>query len=213
MNYQLPYDVKEKIEKNIILRIITFFLLEVLVVAFIVLTPGLLSNVPEYQYFLFCAVAVAIPVFICGIHKMVFDRTWSGKIIGVRIKNVPGRLRGSGRGVSYDWNDAICLTIRKSNGRIIEYNAEKFLKGYDPMVLNRKTSKVSDSFENYKAGDSVYHFFGTKGLVVYRPGETNNKFCVLCGTQQSVHNERCNDCGYTLIDPKHIYETKHGKLN
>ena len=213
MNYQLPYDVKEKIEKNTIFRIITFFLLEVLVVAFIVLTPGLLSNVPEYQYVLFCAVAVAIPVFICGIHKMVFDRTWSGRIIGVRIKNVPGRLRGSGRGVSYDWNDAICLTVRKSNGRIIEYHAEKFLKGYDPMVLNRKTSKVSDSFENYKAGDSVYHFFGTKGLVVYRPGETNNKFCVLCGTQQSVHNERCNDCGYTLIDPKHIYETKHGKLN
>lgn len=213
MNYQLPYDVKEKIEKNTIFRIITFFLLEVLVVAFIVLTPGLLSNVPEYQYVLFCAVAVAIPVFICGIHKMVFDRTWSGKIIGVRIKNVPGRLRGSGRGVSYDWNDAICLTIRQSSGRIIEYNAEKFLKGYDPMVLNRKTSKVSDSFENYKAGDSAYHFFGTKGLVVYRPGDENHKFCVLCGTQQSVHNERCNDCGYTLIDPKHIYETKHGKLN
>ena len=37
MNYQLPYDVKEKIEKNTIFRIITFFLLEVLVVAFIVL--------------------------------------------------------------------------------------------------------------------------------------------------------------------------------
>ena len=35
MNYQLPYDVKEKIEKNTIFRIITFFLLEVLVVAFI----------------------------------------------------------------------------------------------------------------------------------------------------------------------------------
>ena len=213
MNYQLPYDVKEKIEKNTIFRIITFFLLEVLVVAFIVLTPGLLSNVPEYQYVLFCAVAVAIPVFICGIHKMVFDRTWSGKIIGVRIKNVPGRLRGSGGGVSYDWNDAICLTVRQSSGRIIEYNAEKFLKGYDPMVLNRKTSKVSDRFENYKAGDSVYHFFGTKGLVVFRPGETNNKFCVLCGTQQSEHNVRCNDCGHTLIDPKHIFETKQSKLN
>ncbi len=211
MDYQLPYDVKEKIEKNTILRIITFFLLEVLVVAFIILTPGLLSNAPEYQYVLFCAVAVAIPVFICGIHKMIFDRTWSGKIIGVRIKNVPGRLRGSGGGVSYDWNDAICLTVRKSNGRIIEYNVEKFLKGYDPMVLNRKSSKVSDSFENYKAGDSVYHFFGTKGLVVYRPGETNNKFCVLCGTQQSEHNERCNDCGHTLIDPGYIYETKHSK--
>lgn len=98
---------------------------------------------------------------------MIFDRTWSGKIIGVRIKNVPGRLRGSGRGVSYDWNDAICLAVRKS--------------------------------------------IGTKGLVVYRPGETNNKFCVLCGTQQSVHNERCNDCGHTLIDPGHIYETKHSK--
>ena len=211
MDYQLPYDVKEKIEKNTIRRIITFFLLEVLVVAFIVLTPGLLSNVPEYQYVLFCAVAVAIPVFICGVHKMLFDRTWSGKIIGVRIKNVPGRLRGSGGGVSYDWNDAICLTIRKSNGRLIEYNVEKFLKGYDPMVLNNKKSKVSDSFEKYKAGDSVYHFFGTKGLVVYRPGETNNKFCVLCGTQQSVHNERCNDCGHTLIDPGHIHETKHSK--
>ena len=213
MNYQLPYDVKEKIEKNTIFRIITFFLLEVLVVAFIVLTPGLLSAAPKYQYVLFCAVAVAIPVFICGIHTMIFDRTWSGKIIGVRIKNVPGRLRGSGNGLSYVWDDAICLTIRRSNGRIIEYSAESFAKGYLPKDLkpHHASPKVSDSFENYKAGDSVYHFFGTKGLVVYRPGETNNKFCVLCGTQQSVHNERCNDCGHTLIDPGHIYETKHSK--
>ncbi len=215
MNYQLPYDVKEKIEKKTIFRIITFFLLEVLVIVFITLTPGFLSEVPEYQYVLFCAVAVAIPVFICGIYKMVFDRTWSGKIIGVRIKNVPGRLRGSGRGVSYDWNDAICLTICKSNGRIFEYNAESFVKGYSPLLLNynAQSHKISDHFEMYKAGDSIYHLFGTKGLVVYRPGEANNKFCVLCRTQQSDHNERCNDCGHTLIDPKYIYETKHSKLN
>ena len=211
MKYQLPYVVKEEIEKKTPKRLIIFFLLEVLVAAFIILTPGLLAETSKFQYILFRAVLALIPVFICGIHKMLLDRTWSGKIIGVRIKNVPGRLRGSGRGVSYDWNAAICFTNRKSNGRLIEYNAEKFLKGYDPMVLNNKKSKVSDSFENYKAGESVYHFFGTKGLVIYRPGETDKKYCVLCGTKQSGHTVKCNGCGHTLIDPGHIYETKHSK--
>lgn len=207
MNIKLPDDIRRKVRKNIIVRLSIFLLLEVLVVVAVFLTWERISDLPRYQIILICTVEFLLPVFISKIYKLVFDSSWCGKIIGVRTRSVPGKLYSTGSGRAYQsWDDVICLTIRKSNGKIIEYNAESFLPQYTSNVLmpsmenyNNK-SDISDSIDNYRAGDTVYHFYGLKRLLVCSSDTPDRHICIICGMKHNTKSEKCVLCGHTLMN-------------
>lgn len=202
MNIKLPDDIRRKVKKNIIVRLSIFLLLEVLVGVAVFLTWERISHLPSNQIMLICTVEFLLPVFISKVYKLVFDSSWYGTIIGIRTKSVPGKLHSTGSGRAYQaWDDVICLTIRKSNGKIIEYNAESFLPQYTSNVMENYNNKsdISDSIDNYRAGDTVYHFYGLKRLLVCSSDTPDRHICIVCGMKHNTKSEKCVLCGHTLI--------------
>lgn len=188
---KLPKDLKRNIIRKICLR---FLALAVMLAAsvFVIFRYGDALSTGEDHHFwfgiAFKGVMLLIPFVVSGVPLKLFDTTFSGKIMSVKIKDVLDTMSKTTINPSqlYYRPDATLL-IDTTDGRV------EFRK----ISGGKKHPEIP--IDLYAKGKDVFHLYGSH-LTVVMPGKDDLKCqCAVCGYWNDVENERCAVCSHTLI--------------
>ena len=86
--------------------------------------------------------------------------------------------------------NTIYLSVEQPNGKLI------YKKAYSGKA------RLQQNINAYNEGDLVFHLYGTNTVVVLPEANDGSVHCSVCGFSNNISNDKCRDCGYSLI--KHI---------
>ncbi len=146
-----------------------------------------------YEYFaekmnVFSAVTIwillcTVPFFIMKGHKLLFDKSWEGKILHLNYTKVVKSSPFSSRRIAYV---NILEILVECNGKT------KMVTLYCP--------KPEEMFP-FKVGDTICHYKGTGYPVFGIESESGEQFCPICGTVNHPGARECFYCDHTIIKP------------
>ena len=197
-NPTLPNDIKHYVKISIIKRIAIccslFAFLGTLIFFFgDLLFPNESENI-KTSFFLFI---MLLPFVISGVPHKLLGSTWHGKIINVDVKTVYASYMVGIRPWPYEKN-IITLTIEKENGKTV-FKEVKSLGIENPAKKNRYVSgKIEQCTDDYKIGDTIYYFYGLPYPIITENSQ-EHRFCAVCGHKNPNGNDKCFNCGYTII--------------
>ncbi len=186
---ELPKDLKRFSIRKVLVRIIPCFILTAAIAGVLIAwgdvilkTDVLPFKISAYILFL------SIPFVACGVPFKLINRSYYGTIEGVDIKTV------------YSSKD----TVRVANRLIHRANAYYLdIKTDDGKSLNIKIDeKYTDIIGDrhlYKAGDRVFHLYGSKQIIVLPTDREETLRCPICGYTNEKENDTCRECLHTLI--------------
>lgn len=150
-------------------------------------------------YQIICIIFIPLFFAILAAFKLkLFDHSWQGTIIAVKIKEGVGTFSVGGRPWPYTKNDII-ITIRKNNKKIVEYTpmslGVKERTWIDPYVVG----KIENHIDEYGIGDSVYHFYGFDYLFHVHKSPLSTCRCIVCGEKNDTNRGTCWNCNHSLI--------------
>ena len=132
-----------------------------------------------------CILGMVTPFFLLKLHKDVFDRSWEGKIISRKIREVSASGGGTyvnkitGKpGYSSATKQYITLTVHTDK---------------DVIILDRPGKELA----RFGAGERLRHIKGTKYLQACRPSGVRD--CVMCGAIIREDGNTCPHCGFSLV--------------
>lgn len=197
---KIPEDIKKYALKRRLLRI-GLCLLTIGIISLIFFTnldSVLDSSYTKIRIAIYLA-AVIFTAFMFGIPKLIFEKSFVGKIVELDIVTKTesdmrmGFVESLYRRV---WINAI---IELKNGKRIHKE-----------IASRRTQRLTvpskfqrgadDSFlaNQYSIGDTVIYIAGTKYCQVYSDNK-ENLTCVVCGEFSNFDNTSCEHCGHTIM--------------
>ena len=197
----LPKDIQKHVRTNVLKCVIPFAILEIVlgIILFFYGKTLFPTDVKGFQILCYFLV-LTIPFFITKFPFKIIDRSWSGEIIQVQYKSRltaywGGRLRARTEQV-------VIIKVRMPNGEILRKEAmicEQ--RPFRPGVADGEvvTSKLENHLSEYEIGDTVYHFYGLKQLLVVRKDKQNFVRCLVCSQSNTNDREECWGCGHSLI--------------
>lgn len=200
----LPCDVTEYINKRYRKRLVICLVIEMLIITMLILFGellfGSLHDIARYSLY---GVIVAVPIFLTGVLAKVFDKSFEGEVIDVKVRSVyaasnEAKPRLYGKNI-------IELAVKKEDGKVdfIDVKEHPYTTDNLHWLTNRYTdlgTKRPEHFlGDYKVGYKVYHFRGIKGYLVVDPDRDDLAYCVVCGGRESSSETICKNCGHTLI--------------
>jgi hypothetical protein len=205
----LPYDIRHYVRKNIIKRIILCVLIVALdIVAYFICNQYFTDNLGFVNMIAIFVAAGFCGISATGIFKYVFDRSWCGEVINVKVETVYNATSfGSSRGCARYEENVIWLYIKKPNGKIIIHDAIRLAIAMDTPYRRLQAhidkyvnvGKIENEIKNYSVGDKVYHFYGVPHLFVHHIEDMSRVSCIVCGMKNPAANKVCGECGHTLI--------------
>ena len=203
MQNALPKDFKKYVITGICCRLLICF---AALTAFIVLAAiygdeflfrtEQLSNNKVFVYILICGLIC----FVCGVPKRFFDSTFTGTVEKVSVvSGYDSEARGqrqspiNSRTVSHRAFKAVntvFITVRTSKNKLLTRK-----------VYCEGSGNGTNYDDLFKAGDKVFHLFGTKHYVNLSKSNTQKITCPVCGSQNPIENSSCGYCGHSLIKP------------
>ena len=179
---EIPEDITRTIKKRLILRVVSFVLLEALLifVAYF-FSKGSGINATEITY----CIAVIAPFAITRIPFCFFDKTYIGTIRRVDVETVAKTE----------------TAMKLFNKNIITVFIEKEDGGMEVRKANEGKIKNSGIVGEYKEGDIAIHLYGTDFIVPlsHNVSKALNKKCFICGQTSPNEAEKCYHCGHTLL--------------
>lgn len=132
-----------------------------------------------------CLIGMAAPFFLLKLHKDVFDRSWEGKIVSRKIRDVSS----SGDGLYFNR-----LTRKASfSSATRQYITLTVHTGKDVIILDRPGKELA----HFGAGERLRHIKGTKYLQSLRQNGVRD--CVMCGALVREEGNTCPHCGMSMV--------------
>ena len=132
-----------------------------------------------------CLIGMAIPFFALKLHKDVFDKSWEGKIVSRKIRDVSA----SGDGMYFNR-----LTRKASfSSATRQYITLTVHTGKDVIILDRPGKELA----RFGVGERLRHIKGTKYLQSLRKDGSSD--CVMCGAIIRESGNTCPHCGFSLV--------------
>ena len=195
----LPKDIRNYICKRFMFRLLKFLILAAMSSFLIYFLNDRIMERCHILVYTGLLVGLGImPFWVSEIPMKMFDSSWRGIVKAVDIKEETGTVTVSTRVFPYTKHIFI-LTVEKENGKIVKVKAKEY--GYK----RYKSSKVPHAgdiqhhLNDYKEGDTVYHFYGLTELFVIGKNRPMNVNCVVCGSENPRKACCCHHCGHTLL--------------
>ena len=204
----LPCDIVKCVRRNIIKRIVlSAFIVIADIVAYFICNQYFMNNFGFINMIAIFVAAGNCGISATGIFKYVFDRSWCGEVIKVKVETVNNVASSGGWGTIFQEN-VIRLHIKKPTGKIIIYDAVK-LGARDDIPQRRIVAHIYNKYinignidnevKNYSIGDRVYHFYGLPHLFIHHIEDMSRVPCIVCGIKNPASNKVCGECGHTLV--------------
>ncbi len=198
----LPYSLKRK-RRNLILCRIALCVVLFSVFLFVILACGdKLFSVPEkYEVTrsLIYLLVLLLPFVITGVPIKLIDRSWSGTVAAVDVKESVGAYKRSlGRYGIYTKHDLV-LRITKDDGHEIEYTALSLGVKYKPSQEFSEVGKIEYHTSEYRVGDRVHKYYGFKYLYISNRNDQDGKHCIVCGSNNNIEHKKCWSCNSELV--------------
>ncbi len=131
----------------------------------------------------FASIFMSVPFLITGFPHKTNDKTYIGRVEKATVKTTYSGTVGKYN----NFVNTIYLTITTPDGK-------KLKKKVYSANANQK-----QSYSLYEIGDTVFHLYGTKSVVVL-PRKNDSHFeCAVCEDVNAIANTVCRSCGHTLI--------------
>ena len=193
----LPVDIENHVRAKVTKRIASCFALLLLFSLILYFGGERLFGYSRESKIICYTIVILLPFFITGVPIKLIDRSWSGKVVSVKIKTAVAYHTESGsRGVPYTKNTIILLVDTDHGTKRITVN--EFGSKLHNGASVPSEGKIEHHTDDYSVGDSVFHFYGLDHPFVIRQN-SDTVDCVVCGTQNKGENKTCYDCGHTLI--------------
>ena len=199
----LPLSLRIK-RRNRILRKIVICAILFFAFLFIILVFGeVLFSVPEKYAVtksLIYLLVLLLPFAITGVPVKLIDKSWSGTVLAVDVKESVGSYKRSlGKYGIYTKHDLV-LKIQKDDGREIEYTALSLGVKYKPSQEFSEVGKIEYHTSEYRVGDRVHKYYGFKYLYISNRNDQDGKPCIVCGSNNNIEHSRCWSCGSEMIE-------------
>ena len=202
MNKRLPNDIVKYINRKVARCVIIFVILESIAIGISILSwEYLATNTNIVFHICILFFLYIIPFFASGLPFKLIDKSWSGVVTEVFIKEETGTYTSGGiRSFPYVKN-VIYLQVQKDNGKEVRVVAREFGIRSRAGFPVPNEGDVTMHLDEYCVGDRVYHFYGLKhNYIVKNKSEIIE--CVICGSHNQKERSDCLNCGYTLIKNK-----------
>ncbi len=185
----LPKDLQKYCRKIILKRVIPCIVLISVFVTILALWGNNIFNIDNKYIQISCYIVVMlIPFVITGVPKKLIDSTYYGTIKKVDIVTTmdnDSSVKPTSEHIHL--KDTIYLSIERPDGKLI------YKKAYGCKA------RLQQKLNKYCEGDSVFHLYGTNTVVVLPDSTDNTVLCAVCGSSNNIEDDKCRDCGYSLI--------------
>ncbi len=188
-----PKDIRRTVVLKIIGEILTVSFISVMLCVLLYFWGDKFFKISEWGAFNITIIYILIilmPFLVCKIPFKYFDRSWTGKIIEIRIDNdrtYPSSFNDKGlKRFAVKDIKVLIAVIMTDDGKIIE------------KVLARQTSENSLPVNKFMEGDRVGHLYGTKFIQIIPSSPNCQINCVVCGASNSQNNNVCRNCNHSL---------------
>ncbi len=185
----LPKDLRKYCRRKILTRIIPCAILVCIFATILMLWGKSIFNTDNKEFQVSCYILVMlIPFVLTGVPHKLIDRTYYGTVKKVDIVTTTDNKSSvkPTRENLYTKN-TIYLIIQQPSGKTI------YKKVY------RGKASFQQNINTYHEGDSVFHLYGTNAVVVLPDTTKATVHCVVCGSSNNIENDKCQDCGHSLI--------------
>lgn len=195
----LPVALKKKRNRDIFARVILCVLLLALLIVVIVLWGEKVFPFPRsaprrVAY----AILMLIPFAVTGVPHRLIDRSFSGTVLAVNVKEGTGSYRMGSSIWPYTKHDLV-LTVQRDIGKTIKYTALSVGIKNHPSSPVPNIAKIEYQTDNFSVGDRVHKYYGFRHLFVEPKTEVDRKYCIVCGTKNDNDQSFCWSCHSELI--------------
>ena len=201
----LPLSLKKKIAQRIIIRSIACTLLLAIFIFVIAMWGNRIFPTTQSHHLgyaglriMFYVIFLLIPFIITGVPFKLIDKSWSGTITKVEIKENLGTKSNPRYVYVYPKQDLI-LTIRREDGKEIQKTVLSLVEKFEPGIDSSHIGKTFYHSHKYNIGDRVYKYYGFKHLYLVPESYQNTKICICCGSPNKTEDKSCWYCHSELI--------------
>ena len=185
----LPKDLQAYCRKRILKRVIPCIILISILSIILALFGRIIFNTDNTAFRVSCYIVVMlIPFIITGVPHKLIDSTYYGTVRKVDIVTAADNDSPVKPTREHLYlKNTVYLTIEQPNGKLI------YKKAYS---IN---ARLQQSINTYNAGDAVFHLYGTETVVVLPDANDGYVHCSVCGSSNSIENDKCRNCNHSLI--------------
>ena len=200
---EVPYAITYYARRRTVKRTVTVSLLTIgLLLVFLFFGRDILGDkIPPVPFVLITAVIVLLPVLLSRLPALLLDRSFTGKVTGIRVKTA---IKPTGRGG---------VRIDRATRLPTHGNASRqylLVRSYSLTVLTkdgkRRHIPITDeaAAKSFRVGDAVGHVKGTSGayLIAGEGSATRPRPCIICSAMGSPEATECNCCGMPYVTVK-----------
>lgn len=200
---EIPYAITYYARREMLKRTVTVSLLTLgLLLVFLFFGRDILGEkLPPLPFALITAAIVLCPLIFSRLPALLLDRSFSGKVTGLRVKTT---IKPTGRGgVRID--RATRLPTHGNSSR--QY---LLVRNYSLTVLTKDGKRrhipitAEAAAKSFRVGDTVGHVRGTCGAyLIDGEGSTlRPRPCIICSAMGSPDATECNCCGMPYVTVK-----------
>ena len=189
---KLPDDLKKFARLSKLKPVLIFILCEMTVFLICILTKDLMYNteyIAKYKIIghVFYIILFIVPLFICGFRPALYDKTYIGTVEKVKVSTTQDYQRSFKPTIDTGYKrNTVYLYVRDQNGDV------------EKRKVYTTRSRDNQELDYFKAGDKVFHIYGSKYTVLIpKPSDTMAQ-CAVCGITTDINEGYCHKCGYTL---------------
>ena len=188
----LPKDLQIYCRNRILKRVIPCIILISVFATVLTLWGNVIFNTDNKAFQASCYIVVMlIPFAITGVPHKLIDSTYYGTVKKVDIVTTTDNDSSVKPTREYLYlKNTIYLSVEQPNGKLI------YKKAYSGKA------RLQQNINAYNEGDLVFHLYGTNNVVVLPDANDSSVNCSVCGSSNSIENDKCRNCGHSLI--KHI---------
>ena len=200
-NICLPEDIHKYVRKKVVLCVSKFLIFEIIAAAiciYLFMWEDFQAKTTIISKCLLIVISVILPCYLSGFPIKLIDKTWSGVVTNVDIREEIGVRSGGGARVFNYTKHVVYLTVEKNNGKKSEIPVREFGRRNHKGFSVANEGDVRNHLNEYSIGDTVIHFYALKGYYVIK-SKSDMIDCVICGTKNEKSRSECLECGYSLL--------------
>ena len=206
---ELPRSLKRARRRRLLKKTILWLCCQAIIYTIVLLDFSNLAIIYGTPYIrsvvFFLLIFSSFTLFLFKIPRLVFDKQFVGTVTSVTIKESVDTSKHWIAWFNFRPLNNLVLSIRKDNGKTIEYTALSFeLSSVPNKRPLDKFGKLENHIECFSIGDVVVKYRGFEHLVKICGSSSKTCICIQCGYHSSPANEYCIHCGKELINVKSI---------
>ena len=129
-----------------------------------------------------------VPFAVTGVPYKMLDRTYRGTVQKVEVTTtVDNAYHGRPTRESLYYKNTVYLHVTQEDGVVIRQK------------VSEKDARAAQNLEAYKAGDKVFHLYGSTQTIVLPEEKDELVQCAICGEANYKNESHCKLCDHTLI--------------